>query len=65
MTDIVATIQNEKLSDGSEVHNVIIRDQSLARAIVVPAVTFIDAMALVEKITDAVNAHTVFKAEWR
>ena len=63
--DIIIKIEEEKLSDGSVVCNVIIRDQTLARTIKVPAVTSRDADKLADKIRDAFNSHTVFAAEIR
>lgn len=59
--DIALRIVNERLSDGSKAHNVAISyGDNDGQPILLPAVTLKDAITLIDKIQEAIEAHTVF-----
>jgi hypothetical protein len=62
MADFVCTTYRETLTDGSEVFNVCLFRNETGRSLTLAAVTEAAALALAEKIADAINEHTVSDA---
>lgn len=63
--DVNLRVEEEKLSDGSTVFNVILKDAALSCSVKFPAVTEKDAWQLAETFQTAIAAHTVFTTNIR